>query len=190
MSLSLGNIWTQKRVKTASSISHIGLNNIMTVRQAEKSNPELGTKRYWGNATWFLFHTIAARINPEYYKNNVNMIWNFISECCGNLPCPFCRAHATAHLKTISIHQINTRAKLEKVFFDFHNIVNRRLRKRLFKQNELEKYKRANLRNIFINFEHKYFRAYFGTREFSGWLRNGFRDKYNKFRLETGSHYI
>ena len=113
MSLSLGNIWTQKRVKTASSISHIGLNNIMTVRQAEKSNPELGTKRYWGNATWFLFHTIAARIEPEYYKNNINMIWKFISECCGNLPCPFCRSHATAHLKTISIHQINTKAKLE-----------------------------------------------------------------------------
>ena len=190
MSLSLGNIWTQKRVQTPTIISNIGLNNIMTVRQIEKKTPELGTKRYWGNATWFLFHTIAARIEPEYYKNHIHMIWSFIRECCGNLPCPFCATHATNYIKTISIHQINTKAKLEQLLFDFHNIVNRRLNKRLFKQSELEKYKKANLRNIFINFENKFFRAYFGSREFSGWLRNGFRKKYDKFKIETGSHYI
>ena len=43
MSLSLGNIWTQKRVQTPTIISNIGLNNIMTVRQIEKKTPELGT---------------------------------------------------------------------------------------------------------------------------------------------------
>ena len=190
MSLTLGNIWTQKRTLPPTLISKNGLNNMMIVRKAEISNPKVGTKGFWGNATWFLFHTIAARIEPEYYRNNVGAIWDFIKECCGNLPCPYCRSHASNYLKTITLFQVNTKAKLEKVFFSFHNIVNKRLGKSLFKWNELEKYKRANLRNIFKNFEHKFFRAYFGTREFSGWLRNGFRDDYNKFKVKTGSHYI
>ena len=190
MSLSLGNIWKQNRIGTPTIISKAGLNNIMAVRQIEKNTPELGTKRYWGRATWFLFHTIAARIDPEYYKHNFATIWDFIKECCGNLPCPYCSTHASNHLKTITLSQINTKSKLERMFFDFHNTVNHRLGKKMFSWSEMQIYKKANIARIFINFEHKFFRTYFGTREFSGWIRNQFRDKYNKFRSETSSHYI
>ena len=71
-------------------------------------NNSYDNKKYWGTPTWYLFHSIAARINEEYYKNNYNMIWSFITEVCAMLPCPYCRQHAVQYISKIYNEQINT----------------------------------------------------------------------------------
>ena len=84
-------------------------NNIMrqniTPRQTNIKNSSIRQRAYWGTPTWYLFHTIAARVNEDYYNSNYEYIWNFIKKCCGVLPCPFCREHAVNYTKTL-VYQI------------------------------------------------------------------------------------
>jgi len=189
MSLNLGNIWAQNN-NIPINITNRNLSQIMTVRKIEAVSKDKGTKGYWGTATWFLFHSIAARIEPVYYKQNYLLIWQFIEKCCSNLPCPYCRTHATQYVSKISHKKIDNKEKLRRVLFDFHNSVNQRTRKPILKYEEIEKYKTAKLYHIFKNFEIKFFKTYFGSREFSGWLRDAFKKDYFKFKTTIASHFV
>lgn len=148
------------------------------------------SKAYWGTPTWYLFHSIAAKIDPIFHKENPHIIWNFIKQTCSVLPCPYCRYHAVNYIKKISVEQINLKEKLIKVLFDFHNSVNKRNNKTLFKQIELEKYNSANIDSIFKLFESKFFKSYYSTREFQDWSKAKFREQLIKFINETKDHYI
>ena len=188
MSLSLGNMWSNKPKNTYPRPAKRA-SNIMIINK-EKISSTAGTKKHWGRPTWYLFHTIAARIHPEFYKHNYIYFWDFIKLCCANLPCPYCREHAMSHTNSIKLHQINTKEKLERVLFEFHNIANGHARNPRFNWSEISIYKRANINNIFNNFEIKFFRTYFGTREFSGWIRNKFKARFYDFRDKTQRYYI
>ena len=52
----------------------------------------------WATYSWYLFHTIAQRINPVYFKNNRKMCLGVIYSICDILPCPVCRDHAVKYL--------------------------------------------------------------------------------------------
>ena len=111
MSLSLGNMWSNKPSNTHKIIPK--RNTYIMIINKEKKDATVGTKKHWGRATWYLFHTIAARIHPGFYKHNYTYFWDFIKLCCANLPCPYCREHAMAHTNAIKLHQINTKEKLK-----------------------------------------------------------------------------
>ena len=84
----------------------------------------MGTKAFWGTPTWYLFHSLAEKVNEEKYKKHYMIVWNFIKEICNALPCPYCKAHATNYVNGISILNINTKQKLITTLFNFHNDVN------------------------------------------------------------------
>ena len=117
----------------------------------------------WAVPTWVFFHTIAARINETFLKQNSNNILSIIKLICANLPCPYCRTHATTFMNAVTIEHINTKKRFIHFFFAFHNQVNNRLHKPTYKEEDLEKYKRAQLDIIYKSFIYGFMKKYSRT---------------------------
>ena len=110
------------------------------------------SKKEWGNATWYLFHTLAEKIKTE-YTDSASEIYNLIVQICKSLPCPDCQEHATKMLKNVNSTNIKTRENLIKFIWEFHNKVNARLNKSLFTEDERDAlYKKAITVNVVNNF--------------------------------------
>ena len=114
----------------------------------------------WSIPTWTFFHTLAELINNTFYINNTGTILSLIKKICSNLPCPECRAHASLYMNRIRIDNVKTKEDFRMMLFTFHNSVNSRLRKPMFKKENLIKYKNGRLDVIFSlfisGFIHKY----------------------------------
>tara|TARA_B100000989_G_C19500322_1_gene453968 strand:- start:489 stop:950 length:462 start_codon:yes stop_codon:yes gene_type:complete len=107
----------------------------------------------WGNNIWYLFHTIAHKLKEESFGLLKNDLIETVKSICRNLPCPDCAKDATDVLNRIDYNTINTREDFELMLFNFHNYVNRKLKKPEFKYDDLSiKYKNANIHNLLNNF--------------------------------------
>jgi hypothetical protein len=107
----------------------------------------------WGEPTWFLFHTLAEKIKPEYFSEIRAELLNVIYTICANLPCPNCSKHATQYLNAINFNTITTKDGLKMMLYNFHNDVNRRKHFAEFPFSELTpKYTNAHTVNIIHNF--------------------------------------
>ena len=107
----------------------------------------------WGEPTWFLFHTLAEKIKPEYYQEIQPELLNLIYTICSNLPCPTCAKHATQYLNAINFKTLSTKESLKLMLFRFHNEVNKRKGIVEFPIEQLSvKYSAANTVNIIHNF--------------------------------------
>lgn len=110
------------------------------------------SKYIWGNACWYLFHTLAEKLKPDNESEIKNIIFHF-KQICFNLPCPDCQKHAIETLQHSKIENIKTNDDLKTYFLEFHNLVNRRLNKPLFTKEECDNlYSKANTINIINNF--------------------------------------
>ena len=109
-------------------------------------------KKVWGNATWYIFHTLAEKLKPE-YKSELPVLFSYISGICNNLPCPDCQKHAMSAMQRANIGQITaSQENLINYLWAFHNSVNKRIGNKEFTMAEMSIYKRANTRNIITNF--------------------------------------
>jgi hypothetical protein len=109
-------------------------------------------KKDWGNAVWYLFHTLAEKIKPE-YKSELPILLENIVSVCNHLPCPDCKQHATTMLTTINKAAISsTRENLIDFLWRFHNEVNRRTKAPEYPRESLDMYKRAKTTAIIQNF--------------------------------------
>jgi hypothetical protein len=107
----------------------------------------------WGQVTWYLFHTLAEKIRPEYFNEEKGNIFKHINNICSILPCPDCKSHALNYLKNINSSMITNKEQLKLFLMNFHNNVNSRHQKKLFTIEEVNnKYKHANLYNIINGF--------------------------------------
>jgi hypothetical protein len=106
-------------------------------------------KMKWGEPTWFLFHTLAEKIKPEYFTAIKKELLNVIYSICANLPCPTCATHAISYMKEVNFDAISTKDHLRIMLFRFHNEVNVRKNVPEFPYEKLaEKYSSANTVNI------------------------------------------
>ena len=107
----------------------------------------------WGEPTWFLFHTLAEKIKPEYFMEIQKELLNLIYTICSNLPCPTCAKHATQYLNATNFNTITTKDSLRMMLYRFHNEVNKRKGFADFPLDQLStKYSAANTVNIIHNF--------------------------------------
>lgn len=112
----------------------------------------MSSKKTWGNACWYLFHTLAYKLNNNNPDVIVELLDNIIS-ICRVLPCPDCAQHATDTLKKLNKQNVRTKEDLIKVLLEFHNIVNKRVGKVLFtREQHDELYKTGNLPAMYNNF--------------------------------------
>jgi hypothetical protein len=114
--------------------------------------PTVG-KVKWGEPTWFLFHTLSIKIKDSEFSRIRPQLLNYMYAICINLPCPDCANHAKAYLDGVNFNSIQTKEQLKRLFYDFHNEVNRRKGYAFFPYDGLdEKYSKAITRNIIRNF--------------------------------------
>ena len=195
--MNLGRMWSNKsnKIGVASKNTLIFSNNVSNnkiIKNGQNANKITSNNKktkiirpdnraYWGTPTWYLFHTIAEKIDSNYYSNNYMMIWDFIKDVCRNLPCPFCKNHAVSFTKSVNIIDIKTKAGLKKVLFDFHNIANKNSNKGEVNISVLDKYKSSNVQKIFTLFEKRFFHSYIGTRQFTDWIKNALKIRYKEF---------
>ena len=108
-------------------------------------------KTEWGNATWYLLHTLCYKfrtLEEKYIKE----LYNQLVKISINLPCPDCSNHALLYIK-----QINTVPKtyneLNVFFWGMHNWVNHRLNKPQYTSKAyMEKYNLACTKNVIKNY--------------------------------------
>lgn len=110
------------------------------------------SNNYWGDITWKFLHTISEKIKESEYENEKEVILKLIKRICANLPCPDCQNHALQYMKHINITHIKTKIDLKIMLFNFHNEVNKKLRKHIPDQTILERYKQLELVTITHNF--------------------------------------
>lgn len=109
-------------------------------------------KMKWGEAIWFLFHTMAEKIKDEHFQSKKHEMINLVKAICTNLPCPKCTDHATAYMKRLNIESIKTKQDWKDFLYKFHNEVNARKNFPEFPHSELDaKYQKANTVNV-INY--------------------------------------
>lgn len=109
----------------------------------------------WGEPTWYLFHTMAEKVKPEYFEEFKSELFDIIKTICNTLPCPNCAKHATDYMNKIYIHSVRTKEDLQLMLWRFHNEVNTRKGFSIFPFEELSsKYSTAMTRKIIQHFMH------------------------------------
>ncbi len=107
----------------------------------------------WGNATWFLFHTLAQQIREEEFSNEKSRLIRFVQNTCSHLPCPVCAADASHIISRAYVDKIKTKDDFIEFLRQFHNIVNTKLDKPAMSAEEVNtKYKKARLDLVIKNF--------------------------------------
>jgi hypothetical protein len=130
---------------------------------AKTNSPEPPKKKSmkWGEPTWFMFHTLAEKIKPEYFSTVRQELLQVVQSVCSNLPCPDCARHAKQYMNGVNFNAIRTKDDLRILFHRFHNEVNQKKGFPLFPFDQLsEKYSKANTVNIIhyfmMHFEDKH----------------------------------
>ena len=110
-------------------------------------------KSVWGPAVWYLFHTLAFKIKNDKFNEMKNSLLDFFVLISANLPCPECAEHAQQETKNLDKSKITNKIELCTYFFNFHNRVNARTKKKIFTMEEyIAKYNKAVTRNVISNF--------------------------------------
>ena len=106
----------------------------------------------WGNATWYMMHTVAAKLKPN---NNdfIPILFNQLHSVCSNLPCPDCSKHASHMFATANKSTIVDKDSLIRFLNALHNRVNNRLQKPEVNLNDcIEKYDKFDLSNVLFHY--------------------------------------
>uniref|UniRef100_A0A6C0HP49 thiol oxidase n=1 Tax=viral metagenome TaxID=1070528 RepID=A0A6C0HP49_9ZZZZ len=110
------------------------------------------SKKIWGNAVWYLFHTLVYKIKST-DDSNFKELFGHISSISKNLPCPECSEHAALFLSRVNIDIVtSSRENMITFLFEFHNSVNKKIGKPIYLLEDLKKYSLANTINIINHF--------------------------------------
>ena len=119
------------------------------------------TKKVWGPAVWYMFHTLSYKIKDEHFMEIKDEFLDLCVGICHNLPCPECAEHATDYMRRLNKASIKNRGDLQLFFFNFHNVVNARLKKPIFQPVDFyKKYNSAITKNVVYNFLDVYSKKY------------------------------
>ena len=106
----------------------------------------------WGPPIWTFFHVLAEKINEKMYPSYRIQLLNIIKTICSALPCPECSQDASMFLAKIKLQTLNTKDDFKNMLYFFHNYVNTKKRKPLYKFSDLAIYKKYNIIYVFNRF--------------------------------------
>jgi hypothetical protein len=108
--------------------------------------------KLWGNTIWYLFHGLLHKLNDEQFYNWKEDYIFIFKSISNNLPCPECSADANNIIKKTNFKNINSKEDLIKYIFNFHNYVNKKLKKKEFNYEDLIIYEKINIEIVINNF--------------------------------------
>jgi hypothetical protein len=86
----------------------------------------------WGPKYWEFFHTVSAMYPEKPTKLDKKMALLFLKSIGDIIPCPKCANHYKQNLKKFPIkNNLDSRDKFIKWFVNFHNKVNKMLKKKI-----------------------------------------------------------
>jgi hypothetical protein len=141
----------------------------------------------WGPPIWTLFHMLAEKIDENAYQSHSSQLFSYISRICRFLPCPECSKDATQFLDKIKIQNIKDKQAFKGMLFLFHNHVNAKKRKPLFKYENMDRYKYCRVVSVINRFIAVYntkgnlqqinesFQRQFVIKDFKSWLMSNIR---------------
>ena len=138
-------------------------------------------KTIWAIPCWFFFHGIAEKISKSFYEKEYNEVYNLIVLICKNLPCPYCRNHATRYFSNKTSKDVNTKKKLKMFLFKFHNDVNKRIGHHVFDEDILKKFEVIDIAKAYIFFNQNFYGAYIVNHDFNGWIRNMVQERVKEY---------
>jgi len=154
----------KQKMETSFTVNRFTSDNINDVSKNNETTPKI-KEMTWGEPTWYLFHTLAEKVEEKNFNELREKLLSFITRICNNLPCPECTAHATNYLSSINYSSIQTKDQLKRMLWEFHNIVNKNKMFSLFSYDELnKKYSQAQTVNIVRNFFYHYSRKQYNVR--------------------------
>ena len=112
------------------------------------------TKQEWGNACWYLFHSLSFKLKDG-QDHIVGEMMVLCHNIALNLPCPDCSEHAkqTFEMAKKSGVRVTNREEFQRFWWQFHNLVNMRLKKPTLTFEETQgKYSKSRLFNIVNHF--------------------------------------
>ena len=119
--------------------------------------------KVWGYALWLFLHTTAEKIKEEEFDKHKDFFIGIISNLCSLLPCPSCEKDAIQYMKGFPSTHIKTRDDFKMYIFHFHNHVNRKIGKPLFKVDELKIYETFSYSDVIV-----FFKRYFVNHKAAG----------------------
>tara|TARA_Y100000817_G_scaffold84607_1_gene65603 strand:- start:2889 stop:3341 length:453 start_codon:yes stop_codon:yes gene_type:complete len=140
------------------------------------------SKKQWGNACWYLFHTLAEKIKPE-YTGDIELIKNLIINVCFNLPCPICSTHARNNLSKIPTRNITTKEELKRFLWILHNRVNKQLHKPQLSYEACNRFKYARTGRMVEYFKYNMLR-------YSGQLRMAITNRNKNMHVKNILNYL
>lgn len=139
----------------------------------------------WGEPTWYFFHTFIEKITEEFYNKNSEKCIKIYKTICFNLPCPICKKHAMNYIKNHKIDRMLTRDLMKNFLFNFHNNVNKQLKKPEQNINILEQYKKITISKAYQFFNQEFYKQDYVSKHFSGWLKNTIKTDLDKFMIDN-----
>jgi hypothetical protein len=145
-------------LQESNQCNHIRQTPVKTHLNMKKTTTtkDTGDPSVWGPPMWFSLHNGAAKYPIEASPICIEKMKNYIIGLPIMLPCPTCRLHATNHIekhkKNLDIVCSN-RKNLFKFFVDFHNIVNRRYRKKEMSVEDAYRLYNGDIRVTTITYE-------------------------------------
>lgn len=107
----------------------------------------------WGSNIWCLFHGLSCKINEDKFLYHKDRLIYIIKSICSTLPCPECSNDATAILNTFNFNTIKNKEDFKVFLFNFHNIINKKLKKPLYEYSNLDIYNNINMNALYTNFK-------------------------------------
>ena len=120
------------------SMFNFGQNNKIVHHRNNKVNINNTTYHIWNRPLWIFIHTVCNKIPDD--KEHVSLLYNYLKKLCiGIIPCHYCRKDATNYITKHNIAH-DDKTSLILYFFNFHNHVNNKLKKRRFDKSILKVY--------------------------------------------------
>lgn len=107
----------------------------------------------WGSNIWGLFHGLSCKINEDKFLYHKDRLIYIIKSICSTLPCPECSNDATAILNTFNFNTIKNKEDFKVFLFNFHNIINKKLKRPLYEYRNLDIYNNINMNALYSNFK-------------------------------------
>ena len=107
----------------------------------------------WGPSTWLLLHSLSFKVKEEEFDSVKLELIDIFKQMCFVLPCPYCQKHAKEYITSKDFNKIKSKQDFIDMLWVFHNIVNVKTGKKVYKREDLKVYENAVLKNVVINFQ-------------------------------------